>query len=172
MPFAYYERLSPEHQAIYRASDAVTSLPLPGGRRLGFTVAAIEEALARDDRRAVERASTRLAAGICAAYDIRAPRVEVLDVRPSFTHGELHGLDTVRPGHRASIQVWMRTARHARVVAFRTYVRTLLHEIGHHLDLRLLRLPQSFHTEGFFKRESSLFHQLVVRPQASREERR
>jgi hypothetical protein len=55
----------------------------------------------------------------------------------------------------------MRTARHARVVAFRTFLRTLLHELGHHLDLTLLGLPQSFHTDGFFKRESSMFHQLL-----------
>jgi hypothetical protein len=55
----------------------------------------------------------------------------------------------------------MRTAKQRRVVAFRTYLRTLLHELGHHLDYTLLRLHDSFHTEGFYKRESSLFHQLV-----------
>ena len=55
----------------------------------------------------------------------------------------------------------MRTARQARVVAFRTFLRTLLHEIGHHLDYTHLKLAESFHTEGFFRRESSLFHQLV-----------
>ena len=41
------------------------------------------------------------------------------------------------------------------------FLRTLLHEICHHLDYHLYRLPDSFHTEGFYKRESSLFHQLV-----------
>jgi hypothetical protein len=55
----------------------------------------------------------------------------------------------------------MRTARQRRVVAFRTFLRTLLHELCHHLDYQLLRLPDSFHTEGFYKRESSLFHQLM-----------
>jgi hypothetical protein len=55
----------------------------------------------------------------------------------------------------------MRTARHRRVVAFRTFLRTLLHEIGHHVDYELLHLADSLHTEGFFKRESSLFRQLV-----------
>ena len=55
----------------------------------------------------------------------------------------------------------MRTARHKRVVAFRTFLRTLLHELGHHLDYDLLELKDSYHTEGFFKRESSLFKQLV-----------
>ena len=48
-------------------------------------------------------------------------------------------------------------------MAFRTFLRTLLHEVGHHLDYEHLRLADSFHTEGFFKRESSLFYQLVPR---------
>ncbi|MGH7358562.1 MAG: hypothetical protein ACREJR_07100, partial [Candidatus Rokuibacteriota bacterium] len=59
------------------------------------------------------------------------------------------------------VQLWMRTARQRRVVAFRTYLRTLLHELGHHLDYRYLKLADSFHTQGFYQRESSLFHQLV-----------
>src|SRR5688572_33442180 len=56
----------------------------------------------------------------------------------------------------------MRTAKQKRVVAFRTYLRTLLHEVGHHVDYTGLRLEDSYHTEGFYKRESSLFHQLVT----------
>jgi hypothetical protein len=31
----------------------------------------------------------------------------------------------------------------------------------HHLDYELLRLPDSFHTEGFYQRESSLLRQLL-----------
>jgi len=62
----------------------------------------------------------------------------------------------------------MRTAKQKRVVAFRTYLRTLLHEVGHHLDYTVLRLPESYHTEGFYKRESSLFHQLVTDPEEER----
>jgi hypothetical protein len=40
-------------------------------------------------------------------------------------------------------------------------VRTLLHEICHHLDYEFYNFPETFHTEGFYNRESSLFHQLV-----------
>jgi len=40
-------------------------------------------------------------------------------------------------------------------------LRTLLHEICHHLDYELYKFPETFHTEGFYNRESSLFHQLV-----------
>jgi hypothetical protein len=65
-------------------------------------------------------------------------------------------------GKPARIQVWMRTAKHKRVVAFRSFLRTVLHELCHHFDYELLRLPETFHTEGFYQRESSLFKQLVV----------
>ena len=57
--------------------------------------------------------------------------------------------------------VWMRTAKHRRVVAFRTFLRTLLHELCHDLDYELFGLEETFHTEGFYKRESSLLHQLM-----------
>jgi hypothetical protein len=55
----------------------------------------------------------------------------------------------------------MRTAQRRQVVAFRSFLRTLLHEISHHLDYELFKLSESYHTEGFYKRESSLFHQLM-----------
>ena len=45
--------------------------------------------------------------------------------------------------------------RSAQVVAFRTFLRTLIHELCHHLDYELFLLEETFHTEGFYKRESS-----------------
>jgi uncharacterized damage-inducible protein DinB len=91
-------------------------------------------------------------------------RVMVLAARPHAKWGELHGLyETAnRPGLPPTITLWMRTARQKRVVAFRTFLRTLLHEMGHHLDYTLLRLGDSLHTQGFYQRESHLFHQLVT----------
>jgi uncharacterized damage-inducible protein DinB len=89
-------------------------------------------------------------------------RVEVLAARPHARWGELHGLYTAERGRTPKIQLWMRTAKQKRVVAFRTYLRTLLHEVGHHIDYTGIRLAESYHTEGFYKRESSLFHQLVT----------
>jgi hypothetical protein len=99
------------------------------------------------------------------AFNLPALRMEVLAARPSDDWGELHGLYTPEEaGRLARIQVWMRTAKHKRVVAFRSFLRTVLHEICHHFDYELLRLPETFHTEGFYKRESSLFKQLIADP--------
>ena len=166
MPFAYYNRLSSRQRAIYRKSDETTSVPLPHAELLLPLVGALREALEIDDRRAVERAAGLLAQGILKVLEAPPVRVQVLAVRPSSSDGELHGLYTREEGRPTRVQLWMRTARHRKVVAFRTFLRTLLHELGHHLDYELLRLADSFHTEGFFQRESSLFKQLV--PEAGR----
>ncbi len=160
MPFAYYERLSRRDQAVYRKSDAVAALPLPDAEALAPAVEALGAALARDDAGGVATASAEIAGRVARALGAPAPVVEILAVRPSQDWGELHGLYT-QETEVAIIRVWMRTARHARVVAFRTFLRTLLHELCHHLDFEVLGLSRSFHTEGFFKRESSLFRQLV-----------
>lgn len=168
MPFAYYARLSPGEQAIYRASDEVTAIPVSGVSSLHPEVEALRAGLARDDGEAVARAAFALCAGISRALGARTPKLEIHAVRPSADWGELHGLYTPDPDEPPTIQVWMRTARHARVVAFRTFLRTLLHELVHHLDFEVLHLEWSFHTEGFFKRESSLFHQLVPEARGTR----
>jgi len=161
MPFAYYERLSARDRAIYRKSDGVTSLVLPQPRELHALVEELRVSLAGEERRRVEAASSALALGLGGQLRLPPVRIEVLAVRPSADWGELHGLYTRETGRTARIQLWMRTAHHKRLVAFRTFLRTLLHEVGHHVDYERLGLADSFHTEGFFRRESSLFHQLV-----------
>lgn len=120
-------------------------------------------ALASESRPAVELAAGYLARGLTDMVRVRPARIEVLAARPRSNWGELHGLYTPDPARPPHIQLWMRTARHKRVVAFRTFLRTLLHELGHHLDYEHLKLADSFHTEGFFRRESSLFKQLTGR---------
>lgn len=164
MPFAYFARLSRQQQTIYRRSDAVPGIALPGAGGLRPLAGDLAAALAGGERAAVEDAAQRLAHGLARALGVPPVRLRVLAVRPHARWGELHGL--YEPGRRAAapplITLWMRTARQKRVVAFRTFLRTLLHEVGHHLDYTLLGLGESFHTQGFYQRESHLFHQLVT----------
>jgi hypothetical protein len=95
-------------------------------------------------------------------------RVRVLSVRPSGQWGELHGLyQPYEDGTPPLITVWMRTVARKQVVAFKTFLRTLLHELCHHLDYELYKLPETLHTEGFYKRESSLLAQLRAAPPTS-----
>ena len=164
MPFEYYARLSARNQRIYRQSDAIPQVVLPRADLLFPFVDLMREALAQDRRPEVEAAAGHLVLGMTEMLEVVPVQVRVLAARPSLRYGELHGLYTNDPPRPPHIQVWMRTARHRRVVAFRTFLRTLLHEVGHHLDYTHLKLADSFHTEGFFKRESSLFSQLVPKP--------
>src|SRR5262249_19780896 len=116
------------------------------------------------ERRLTESATQLLASALTRDLGVPPVRVKVLAARPHARWGELHGLyeRTERSAETPLITLWMRTARQKRVVAFRTYLRTLLHEVGHHLDYTLLGLADSFHTQGFYQRESHLFHQLVT----------
>ena len=164
MPFAYFERLSRRQQGIYLRSDKITAVPLPGAAALRPLVVELGAALESGDRALTESACQLLANGLGRALGLPPVRVTVLAARPHAKWGELHGLyeSTGKPGTPPSITLWMRTARQKRVVAFRTFLRTLLHEMGHHLDYTLLKLGDSLHTQGFYQRESHLFHQLVT----------
>lgn len=163
MRYAYYAKLKPRQKAVYRRSDEIAKLVLKNRAALKPLVERLAEALETERRAPIERASQSLADALTASFEVPPVRVKVLSTRPSTSASELHGLyETGGRRSPALIRVWMRTAHHKRVVAFRTFLRTLLHELCHHFDYELLKLDDSFHTEGFFKRESSLFKQLVA----------
>jgi len=170
MPFAYYAKLSPDRQRIYRQSDAIERLDLPAGVSAGQRVARIREGLARDERAAVQAASQDVIDVLVAGYRVPRIRVRVLAKRPADGGGELHGLyEPDDAGAPARITVWMRTAARRDVVAFKTFLRTLVHELCHHLDYELYKLPETFHTEGFYKRESTLANALLQQESAIEE---
>ena len=145
MPFAYYERLSARNKRIYRQSDAVEQVVLPDPAALRPLVGDVAAALAEEDRRGLEVACQRLADAMLAQLELPRVRLSVLAARPSRDWGELHGYyDPTKPGVAPTLTIWMRTAQRKQVVAFRTFFRTFLHEVGHHLDYELLRLAETF----------------------------
>ncbi len=170
MPFPYYARLTARQKKIYRASAAIPAVELPGAEALQPLTAELERSLAAEERRAVQTAAQRLADGVCAALGVPRVRVRVLAARPTGGYGELHGLYEPEPPP-ARITLWMRTAARKQVVAFRSFLRTLVHELLHHLDYELFHFAETFHTEGFFQRESSLVQQLLGVPAARVEHR-
>jgi hypothetical protein len=162
MIFSYYKKLSAAQKRIYEQSDSIISVPLPNAGELQPLIPLLLSELAREEREQAEAVCRKLALGIASLLAVPPLRVKVLAVRPSASWGELHGLYEPAEGRASAvITLWMRTAKHRRVVAFKSFLRTLLHELCHHLDYELYKLPDSLHTEGFYKRESSLFHQLV-----------
>ena len=162
MRFAYYERLSPARRKVYRRSDEIGAIGVPPGIDTGAEVARIRHALVADDRGALQAACQRVIDALVGGYKVPPVRVWVLAQRPSGDYGELHGLYEPVDGRTpARITVWMRTAKKAQVVAFKSFLRTVTHEFAHHLDYELFLLEETFHTEGFYKRESWLANALM-----------
>jgi hypothetical protein len=163
MPFAYYSRLTRDQQRTYRESDRRTELALPPGVAPAAAVLELKAALERDERSAVQGHCQAITDLLTAGYQVPPVRILVMAQRPSDDYGELHGLyDPREKAPPATITLWMRTAALGRVVAFRSFLRTLVHELGHHLDYELFRFDETFHTEGFYKRESSLANALFA----------
>jgi hypothetical protein len=162
MKFSYYRNLNLRQRRIYDRSDAAGSIAVPAGRELRPLVATVAEGLRRDDRARTEEAVQRVVAAVLQRLHVPPVTVLVLAVRPSNHREELHGLYEYGGNRKQPvIKVWMRTAQRRQTVAFRSFMRTLLHEVVHHLDYQLLRLEDSYHTQGFYKRAESLYRQLV-----------
>lgn len=156
----FRHRLNRRQQKIYDQSNAKSAIRVQGTARLYQAVDALPTALAAGEPLQVGRIAQVVADEITTGLQV--PRVEVVvsGQRPSNARGELHGLYTPHGNGTGTIKVWMITAKRGQVVAFKTFLRTLLHEVCHHLDYALLGLGDSLHTDGFYKRESSLFYQI------------
>jgi hypothetical protein len=166
MRFAYYDRLSAASQKTYRKSDSIARIEMPDPAALMPIAREIAAALESAQRGAVERSCQALVQGINAQLATPPVSVRVLERRPANSEGELQGLyepDEVTGGV-ARITVWMRTAQREQVVKFRTFLRTLVHEICHHVDYEHYLLPETFHTEGFYARESALVREILGEP--------
>ncbi len=159
--FAWYDRLSAAQKRIYRQSDAIVEVPLRDAAAIRPLVPALRAALDTGEQGRVQPAARKLMAALIADLDVPPVTLEVLDVRPRDHGGELHGLYTWEPPRRPLVQVWMRTAVNERTVAFKSFLRTILHELGHHLDYHRFALADSLHTSGFYARESSLCGQIL-----------
>jgi hypothetical protein len=161
----FRHRLNRAQQREYDRSDAVRGVPVRVSPRCARAASLLEWALEHGDRPRTERVAQVICDELCSALRLPPLRVHVKATRPSDRFGELHGLYT-SAGRAQVISVWMFTAKRGQVVAYRTFLRTLMHELGHHLDYHHLRLRDSFHTGGFFQRESSLVRQLLERRQS------
>jgi hypothetical protein len=169
MRFGYYNRLTAKQKKTYRKSDEVSVVAVPDVPSLSPLVAQLETALLSGKRLATAKAASSFALAACRQLGVPPVRITVRLVRPAITGGELHGLYAFAEGKEApTIEVWMKTAAQKRVVRFRTFFRTLVHELMHHLDVTLFRLDDSFHTQGFYRRESSVMRQLLPPPRSKK----
>lgn len=169
MRFPYFNRLSPKDKRIYLRSDEIREVKVPDVRALEPLVADLRVELEAGRRVRTTKAANALVLACCKQLKAPKVRVRIRETRPSWDGGELHGLYTFadEDNEVPEIEVWMRTVARGDVVKFRTFLRTLLHEVCHHLDATIFEMPESFHTHGFFARESSLLRQLSPSPTPS-----
>jgi hypothetical protein len=161
----YFYRLPARAQRIWLKSDSIDHLDLLPDAVTFSRTATLMTAVASGAPSVIAPAAQALADRICGSMAVHPVQVEVRGVRPHNTRGELHGIFYPR-GPRTTpgaplIVLWMRTAQRHDVVKPKTFLRTLMHELVHHLDYALLRLDESFHTGGFFRRESFLVRLLL-----------
>lgn len=161
---AFFYRMPPRAQRTWLLSEAIERFEFASTRAACDAVATLVLALQSGGAVATAEAARIVAREVCAMAGVAALAVEVKSVRPRNQRGELHGLFfpfDARTRTPPRIVLWMRTAQRHAVVQPRTFVRTLMHELVHYLDYSLLRLGDSHHTMGFFKRESFLVRMLM-----------
>jgi hypothetical protein len=161
---AFFYRMPPLAQRAYLRSDEIGKFDFDATASAREAVAALGHALESGGSAAIAEATRAVAIEVCRMAAVMPLAVEVRSVRPRNQRGELHGLFypfDARSRTPAHIVLWMRTAQRHDVVRPRTFVRTLMHELVHYLDYALLRLGDSYHTMGFFRRESFLVRMLL-----------
>jgi hypothetical protein len=161
MPFPYYDNLSAAKKRIYRRSDAIDSVPLKRPVAIHPVTMKLKESLGGNKRRDVAKHASEICRLVCEGLDVEPLIVKIRSRRPSSSAEELQGLYERTDGESSVLTVWMKTAAKGHVVAFKSFIRTVLHELCHHLDYTYFDLEDSLHTEGFFKREASLYRQIV-----------
>jgi len=161
MPFPYYDNLSAVKKRIYRISDAIESIPVKNLDGIHPLIIKLKKSLEDNNRRDVAKHASEICLFVCEGLDIETLIVKISSRRPSRSTEELHGLYECTEGEPSVLTVWMKTAAKGQVVAFKSFIRTVLHELCHHIDYTYFKLDDSLHTEGFFKRESFLYRQIV-----------
>jgi hypothetical protein len=172
---AYFHRLSVGAQRIYLKSDAIGQFDFAPSAAARELAQALIDALEAGASSMVERRAQALLDELCRSAALPKLRLQVRNVRPRNATGELHGIFYPRGPARPAVNpyqfspadaggplivLWMRTAQRHEIVKPKTFLRTLMHEFAHYLDYALLRLGDSPHTSGFFKRESFLVRSL------------
>ncbi len=149
----------------YLRSDRLRTIALPPAEPLRSHAMKLEEALARENRKEVELASSKLADAVTTALSVQAPPVKVLGVRPhEITEDYIDETFGDYDPSTGLIRLWMRTAIRQKPTSFGTLVSTLCHEICHHLDVVHWGFPNTFHTRGFYERTAVLYHHVRNTP--------
>lgn len=144
-------------QRDYERSNDVLELSITPDPEAISAVSTLREALAANDRRLVEHASQAIVTSVCRSIGVKHLLVKVGYKRRVRGRVQYYGFC----GKDGYMTLYFRTGKTNKPVAYKTYLRTLAHELTHHLDWVYLRLVHSFHTTGFYGRVRSLYRGLL-----------
>lgn len=150
----------------YDASTRLKEIPVPGSHGLTPLFDQLESAREAEARAPMSRACEELLRGFAEFYNVPAPSMKLLGVRPHRTReGRLsyellgdYNLTLTR------VRLWTRTPMIRKWTSSRTLLSTLCHEFMHHLDVVQLGLGRSYHTTGFFERSHRLYLGVTGQP--------
>ena len=112
-----------------------------------------------EDEKDRQERSQALTDYLCERFGIAPVKVMVTTLkRPSRGRGQVYGFYT--PSNH-KITIYNTTARTCKPTAIKTFFDTLIHEFMHHYDYQVLKLEDSFHTTGFYKRIDDLKNKLI-----------
>ena len=132
-------------------------------KTLHIAVKLLSEALKNGEEEAISDFTNEMIAELNLIYKLPHLRVYTGGKRRMTRRGgQYYGVYRTRGEKetRHSISVYSRTAKTQKYVAPKTFLRTLIHEWGHHYDKHKLKLNSTFHTKGFYDRMNLIYNQL------------
>ncbi len=149
----------------YNKSNTATIEPLPRSsvKALHVAVKLLAEALNEGNEEAIKEFSNEAIAELNLIYGLPDLRVYTGGKR-RYTRrgGQYYGVYRSRGEDdvKHSVSVYSRTAKTQKYVAPKTFLRTLIHEWGHHYDKYKLRINNTYHTKGFYDRIKTVYMKL------------
>ncbi|MCE7743114.1 MAG: hypothetical protein GOP50_11755 [Candidatus Heimdallarchaeota archaeon] len=144
-------------------NTAIQLIPNRNAKILHIAVKFLAEALKNGDEEAIKEYSNETVAELNRIYKL--PQLSVYTGgkrRLTRRGGQYYGVYKSRGEEvkRHSISVYSRTAKTQKYVAPKTFLRTLIHEWGHHYDKYKLKISNTYHTKGFYDRIKTIYTEL------------
>lgn len=140
-------------QRDYERSNDIVELTIAPAPDAVEATTQLAGGLVANDRLTVEAASQAIVSSLCRSLGVRDLPVKVGYKRLVRGRVQFYGFC----GKDGYMTLYFKTGKTNKPVAHKTYLRTLVHELTHHLDWVHLRLLHSYHTRGFYGRVRSLY---------------
>jgi len=145
-----------EARREYARSNETLHIDIQVTPEIAGAAGRIHRALTARDPALVMAATLNFVGSLCDAAKMPRVPVRIAPRRKRAGRSEFYGW--CGPKY---ITVYLRTAVRGRFIAFRTLLKMLCHEFGHHHDWKALQLTSSFHTKGFSQRVGELYHAIL-----------